>query len=437
MDKRYFNEQMETLSDSDLALLHQERFLGQVAYLYGNSPFYTAKFDKAGIAIGDIKTLDDIEKLPFTEKHELREAQKSQPPVGLHRACSEEDLIRLYSSSGTTGVPTYIGLTMSDIHEVQAEAIARVCWAGGVRPQSKLVNIPTAPFIADTFREGVERVGATHIPTGFNTDRVIAAFQYQGANALHATVSFWSYLLDEVEKKGIKPEELGLRTIVGGAEGGTKIVRPRIEESFSATVIEGMGMGEIACTIFGECVENRGNGMHYMAQGLVHVELISPETLETKEIEEGATGELVYTSLISKAMPLMRYRSRDNVRIVSTEKCVCGRTGFRIEVIGRTDNMLTILGVNVFPLAIRDVISTMKPRVSGAIEIQLEKPGPVVEPPLWVKVEAGDQPGDSVELKKYLEKLLRDRLIFRANVEIVDELPKYQYKTKMINNLYN
>lgn len=435
-ERNIFNEEMETLSGEALKELHQERFLKQFEYLYNNSPLYQEKFKEAGIGLDDIKSLDDIVKLPFTEKYELREAQKVMVPVGKHRACSEEDLSRVYSSSGTTGVPTYIGLTQSDIHNVQAEAIARMCWAGGLRPTSRIVNIPTAPFIADTFREGIEKTGATNVPVGFNVDRCIAAHQFQGADAMHGTVSFWSYFLDEVEKLGIDPKELGLRTIIGGAEGGAKLVRKRIEESFGATCVEGMGMGEMVCIVWGECVENRGNGMHYLTQGLVHVELIDPETLEAKPIETGATGELVYTALISQAMPLMRYRSRDNVRIVSTDKCICGRTGFRIEVIGRTDDMLTILGVNVFPLAIRDVVSGMKPAVSGAIEIQLEKPGPVVEPPLKIKVEIGKEPGDKAALKKKIETTIREKLIFRANVELVDELPKYQYKTQLINKLY-
>ncbi len=435
-ERNIFNPEMETLDSDGLRALHEERFLRQVKYVYDNSPLYREKFDQSDVQPDKIKNLDDIVKLPFTEKHELREAQKSSPPVGRHRACSEEDLMRVYSSSGTTGVPTYIGLTHHDIHNVHAEAIARVCWMGGVRPLSKVVNIPTAPFIADTFREGIERTGATNIPVGFNVDRCIAAYQYQGADALHATVSFWSYFLGEVEKKGIDPKSLGLRTIIGGAEGGAKLIRQRIEESFGATAIEGMGMGEMSCVIWGECVEDRGHGMHYTAQGNVHVELIDPVTLESKTIREGAEGELVYTALHSQAMPLLRYRSRDNVRILTTDKCVCGRTGCRIDVLGRTDDMLTILGVNVYPIAIRDVVSTMKPAVSGAIEIQLDKPGPVVEPPLKIKVEVGDNPGDKDALKKKLETTIREKLIFRANVELVDELPKYQYKTQLIKKLY-
>ncbi len=431
-----FNPEMETLSGDELYELHQNKFLSQFEYLYKNSKLYQEKFEKAGIHLEDITSLEDIVKLPFTEKYELRDAQKFNPPVGNHRACSEEQLSRVYSSSGTTGVPTYIGLTRDDIHNVQAEAIARVCWAGGIRPDSKVVNIPTAPFIADTFREGIEKTGATNIPTGFNVDRVIGAFQYQGADSLHATVSFWSYLLGEVKKLGLNPKELGIRNIIGGAEGGAKLLRPMIEESFGATVIEGMGMGEISCIIFGECLENRGHGMHYLTQGIIHVEMIDPKTLESIPIEEGATGELVYTALHSQAMPLMRYRSRDNVRILSTDKCICGRTGFRIEVLGRTDDMLTILGVNVYPLAIRDVVTKMKPRVSGAIEIQLEKPRPVVEPPLKIKVELGERPGDKEELKKQIETIIREKLIFRAKVELVEELPQYQYKTQLIKKLF-
>ena len=428
----FWNQKMETLSGDALRDIHQQKLLKQVDYVYHHSPFYRKKLEAAGIDPGKIKKLEDIVLLPFTEKKELRDAQMSNAPVGEHRACSIEDLSRVYSSSGTTGIPTYIGLTAHDIYSVQAEALARFCWAGGIRPGSIVVNIPTAPFIADTFREGIEKTGAVNVPTGFNTDRVISAFQYQKANAIHATISFWSYLLGEVEKKGLNPKELGLRTIIGGAEGGAKALRPRIEEGFGATATEGMGMGEMTCIVFGECVQNRGHGMHFLTQGLVHVELIDPETGQALDIKQGAQGELVYTALESQAMPLLRYRSRDHVRIVSTDTCVCGRTGFRIEVLGRTDDMLTILGVNVYPLAVMDVIETFKPRVTGKMEIQLDRPGPVVDPPLRIKVEYGPQVGDKAELKRQMERQIREKLIFQADIQLVDELPVYQYKRKMI-----
>jgi phenylacetate-CoA ligase len=222
---------------------------------------------------------------------------------------------------------------------------------------------------------------------------------------------------------------------VGGAEGGTRMIRAQVEESFGATVVEGMGMGEMACVIFGECMENRGNGMHYLGQDLVHVELIDPESSKQIDIKEGAKGELVYTALQSEAMPLVRYRSRDHIKVVSTDQCICGRTGFRIEVLGRTDDMLTVLGVNVYPLAVSDVVSTLKPRVSGEIEIQLEDPGPLVAPPLKIKVEVGEQPSDRGKLKILLENLIRDKLIFQAKVDLVDELPKYQYKKKLVRRM--
>jgi phenylacetate-CoA ligase len=435
-EKPFWNETSETLEESELLALHEEKLLKQFQYVLEWSPFYQEKFKEAGLVLSDIKSLDDIVKLPFTEKKELREAQMSRPPVGKHRACSIEKLARVYSSSGTTGIPTYIGLTAHDISNVHAEAIARFCWAGGIRPASVVINIPTAPFIADTFREGLEKAGAVHMPTGFNTDRVISAFRYQGANALHSTVSFWSYLLSEMEKRSVDPKDLGLRTIVGGAEGGTRLIRPRVEGSFGATVVEGMGMGEMACVVFGECVQNRGNGMHYLGQGLVHAEIINPETGEPTAIRKGVEGELVYTALELEAMPLLRYRSRDHVRVVSTDRCVCGRTGFRIEVLGRTDDMLTVLGVNVYPIAVSDVVSSLKPRVSGEIEIQLERPGPVVEPPLRIKVELGQAPGDVRDLKRLAEMVIREKLMFRADVELVDSLPRYEYKKKLIRKLY-
>ena len=434
-----FNEKLETLSGDALHDLHEKKFLSQFRYLCDHSKLYKEKFSEKGIQTGDINCLEDIVKLPFTQKHELREAQMVDVPVGKHRACTPEELSRVYSSSGTTGVPTYIGLTREDIYDIQAEAIARICWAGGIRPESRVVNIPTAPFIADTFREGIEKTGATNMPTGFNVDRVISAFKYQGADAMHATVSFWTYLLDELKRQDIDPATFGLKRIIGGAEGGTRLVRPLIEESFGATAIEGMGMGEVSCIVFGECQEDRGSGMHHLTQGLVHVELINPETCESIPIATGAQGELVYTALASRGMPLMRYRSRDNVRIVSTGTCVCGRTGFKIEVLGRTDDMLTILGVNVYPLAIREVVAMLKPAVSGHMEVLLENPGPVVEPPLKLRVETGDGVQNEAvkeKLKRQLETLIREKLIFRADVELVDELPRAQYKTQLIKKQY-
>lgn len=430
--REMWNEKMESATTDRLKEIHEDLLLRQIQYVADNSPFYREKYGKAGVKASQIKKIEDITVLPFTEKYELREAQGSNPPVGSHRACSVEDLSRVYSSSGTTGMPTYVGLTLSDIHNIHAESVARFCWAGGIRPDSVVVNIPTAPFIADTFREGIERAGAVHLPTGFNTDRVIAAFQYQGATALHATVSFWSYLLGEVENRGLDPRELGVRRIVGGAEGGAKIVRPRVEEGFGATAIEGMGMGEQSCVVFGECAENRGSGMHYLGQGLVHVEIIDPKSGRSLPIERGVAGELVYSGLIHQAMPLLRYRSRDQVKVLSTDRCRCGRGGFRIEVLGRTDDMLTVLGVNVYPLAVKDVISTFRPRLSGQMEIWLDAPGPVTPPPLRVRAELGENPGDLAELKKLVEHQIRAKLIVQARVELVEGLPQYQYKSKLI-----
>lgn len=433
--RHIWNEKMEAISQEELHHLHEEKLVKQVKYVYENSPMYQEKFKAVGLEPEDIKGLDELSKIPFTEKHELREAQLSRPPVGRHRACPVSDIVRVYSSSGTTGVPTYIGLTRHDV-EIHMELIARFCWAGGFRPDSIVVNTTTAPFIADMFREAIEKLGAVHIPTGFNTDRVIDAFRYQGANALHATPSFAIYLLEEIEKREIDPKELGLRTLIGGAEGGTGIIRPRVEQGFGASITEGMGMGELGCVIWSECRQNRGQGMHYTGQGLAHIELIDPDTGERLEIKDGATGELVYTGLEHECMPLIRYRSRDHVQIASTSKCECGRTGVRIKHLGRTDDMLTVLGVNVYPMAVKDVVSSFRPRVSGEIEIQLQKPGPVVEPPMKVNVELGEEPGDLSRLKAEIDRTLREKLVFRADVELVSELPRYAYKGKLVRKLY-
>ncbi len=430
----FWDESMETISQDEFHSLHQQKFLKQFKYVYENSDFYRDKYKQAGLELGDIGKLEDITKLPFTEKRELREAQLIQPPVGKHRACAISDVVRLYSSSGTTGIPTYLGLTQQDI-ETNVEVIARALWAAGFRPDSVVANIPTAPFIADLIGDAIEKIGSLHIPTGFHTDRVIAAFQFQGANALQSTVSYASFLVNEVQRRGIEPKELGLRTLFVGGEGGTGTVRARIEESFGASMCQGMGIGEISGAVWGECYQKK-EGMHYLGQGLVHVEIIDPDTGEQLEIKDGTRGEIVYTGLERQCMPLLRYRSRDHIEVVSASKCDCGRTGFRINVLGRTDDMLTVLGVNVYPVAVKDVVSTMSPRVSGEIEIQLESPGPQVEPPMKIKIELGEQPGDLAQLKTDIERLLREKLVFRAAVELVESLPRYEYKGKLVRKLY-
>jgi phenylacetate-CoA ligase len=434
----YWSSKQETLSAKEYRSVQEKAFLNELDYVWKNSAFYLQKFSETGLELNHIKGLDDLHKLPFTEKSELRDSQINHPPLGSHAAVPLENVLRVYSTSGTTGRPTYIGLTQHDI-KIWRESASRALWTGGFRPTS-IVPLIVAPYlIADSYTDAIENIGATCLPTGVGaTDRLIGAFQNVGANALLATSSFPMHFARSLKKRGLEPKSLGLKIILAGGEPGASIpaIRHKVEETFGCIFLEMMGNGDMAGEIWSECRHKRG--MHFIAQGIVHPELINPDTGEPLEIREGTQGELIYTSLERECMPLIRFRTRDHV-VVTQTACECGRTGFGIRCIGRTDDMLIVQGVNVYPSAVRDVVSSLVPDTTGAIEIQLNQQPPAGwEPPIHIKVEYGQETADLIQLKQKVEALIREKLIFRADVELVapNSLPKFEYKAKLVRKLY-
>ncbi|MFZ0452045.1 MAG: hypothetical protein WAL98_22660 [Desulfatiglandaceae bacterium] len=433
----YWNERVETLSPDKFHEVQEKALLKQLKYVWGKSTFYQKKFKEAGVELGDIRKLEDLSKLPFTEKAELRESQLSFPPLGSHMACSMKEVKRVYSTSGTTGRPTFIGVTKNDI-EVWREAACRAFWTGGFRPDT-IVPLVVAPFfIAASYADALETIG-TVVPIGVGaTDRLIGGFQNIGANAFLSTSSFPLHFAASLQKRGIDPKSLGIKYILAGGEPGAAIpsVREKVEEIFGCLFLEMMGNGDMCGQMWSECRYKRG--MHFVAQGIVHPEIIDPETGDVQEIKEGARGELVYTSLVRECIPLVRFRSRDHVEVTQTS-CECGRTGFGIRVFGRTDDMIIVQGVNVYPAAVRDTVASISPRTTGAIELQLHKAPPEGwSPPIHIKIEYGKEAGNLDQLKKEIEGLIREKLIFRADVELVpaDTLPKFEYKAKLVRKLY-
>ena len=217
------------------------------------------------------------------------------------------------------------------------------------------------------------------------------------------------------------------RIIVGGEPGGgEETFRGKLEAAFGARVYEIMGIGDIAASLWGECEAQAG--MHFSGEGIVHVELIDPDTGRTVELKDGATGELVYTHLRREAAPLLRFRSRDHVR-VWVSACSCGRTSHRVRCIGRTDDMLIVRGVNVFPTAVREVVARFQPRVTGAIQIRPRRRGVKQDPPLPVVVEGDASLGEAIA------KEIRNTLLFTAEVRLVkpQSLPRSDYKSKLVD----
>jgi phenylacetate-CoA ligase len=264
------------------------------------------------------------------------------------------------------------------------------------------------------------------------------AIQLLKATAMHCTPSYATYFADWVRREAkLDPRELGLKKLFCGAEPGAGIpaVRAKLQEDWGARVTEGLGNADMAPIIFSECSQQ--SGMHFNGQEYVLAEIIDPESGESLPIEKGVTGELVYTSLERECVPLLRFRTRDRVTVADTS-CPCSRTSFKLRCVGRTDDMLIVLGVNVFPSAVRDVVSSFHPRTTGEIQIVLDEPGPKVAPPLKVIAEHGTSLSGLADLKSEIEKKIKATLSIPSSVELVSPgtLPRYEMKGQLVKKAY-
>mgnify|MGYP001824401895 CR=1 FL=1 len=417
--------------------IDRESYRKQIRYLFENSAFYQQKLRQAGFDTPeDVGELDDIASLPFTEKDEIRKTQATSPPFGDHLACPPEDLRRVFSTSGTTGVPCYLGLTSDDI-DIYASNVARGYSAAGFRAGQRIVvGFNAGPFVAGAVYYGFDKIGCTVIPVGTgNTERLVTAIQKLGATGISCTPSYGLYLIDYCLKHDIDPRSLGLTNMITAGEpgGGDPLIRGRIEDAFGCKVRESMGIGDISLSTWAE--DDDGNGMHFMARGYAHVELIDPVSGEPKPWEDGAEGELVYTALKRDAMPLLRFRSRDHVVVYMTPN-PSGRTGPRIRCVGRTDDMLIVRGVNLFPSAVRSILKEFVPDVSGMLQIRPKEHGVLQTPPLPIVVELGehiDTPHEDLAVR--IKDEIRSRLLVTAHIQLVPygTVPRETYKAKLID----
>jgi len=431
-----YDKETETRSPEEQTRVDSQSYLRQMAYLIENSDFYRDKLGKAGIkSAKDIGGLEDIASLPFTEKDELRASQAEHPPFGNHLACKPEALRRVYSTSGTTGVPCFIGLTQNDI-EVYASNVARGYTSAGFSPQQRLaVGFNAGPFVAGAVYYGFDKMGCTVIPVGTgNTERLVRAIRMLGATGISCTPSYGLYMIDWCREHGIDTRKLGLENMITAGEpgGGDALIRARIEDAFGCRVRESMGIGDISLSAWAE--DEDGKGMHFSARGTAHVELIDPVSGKPLPWEHEAEGELVYTSLQREAMPLLRFRSRDHV-IVNMEPNPTGRTSPRIRCIGRTDDMLIVRGVNLFPTSIRSILHEFTPDVGEIYQIRPKKRSVSQEPPLPVMIELGEGVDKEPEgLRDKIQSEIRTRLLVTTDVRFVPygSLPRETYKYKLV-----
>ncbi len=432
-----YDPEVETRPVEEQYAIDRDSYTQQLGYLLENSTFYQQKLREAGIEnAADAGGLGDIAKLPFTEKDELRKTQADAPPFGDHLAAEPEALRRVFSTSGTTGVPCYLGLTSRDI-DVYATNVARGYTAAGFRRGQRIaVGFNAGPFVAGAVYYGFDKIGCTVIPVGTgNTERLMTAIQKLDATGVSCTPSYGLYMIDWCNERGIDTRSLGLRNMITAGEpgGGDPLVRGRIEEAFGCKVRESMGIGDISLSVWAE--DDDGQGMNFMARGVVHVELIDPASGDPIEWTDGAEGELVYTALQREAMPLLRFRSRDHV-VVNMQENPTGRTGPRIRCVGRTDDMLIVRGVNLFPSAIRSILNEFSPDVSGMLQVRPKEHGVLQTPPLPVVVElSGGFSGDASGLRERLKAEIRQRLLVTADVQLVPHgtVPRETYKSKLID----
>jgi phenylacetate-CoA ligase len=414
--------------DEQLAL-DDEAFREQLAYLLARSPFYREKLAGAP----DVG-LAEIAQLPLTDKSELKATATPESPFGAHFAADPSEVVRVYSTSGTTGTPTYLPVTAGDL-ENWVTGSARSYAASGVAPGQWIVSTYNAgPFVAGAALAAFERIGLRHIPVGTgNTERLLRAIELLRPEAVVLTPSYAAHLVETALERGLDLRESSVeRVLVAGEPGGGEhAFRGKLEEGWGARVTEAMGIGDIGPSLWGECEEREG--MHLGARGLVHAELIHPGTGEALELEDGAAGELVLTHLQHRAAPLLRFRTRDHVE-VRTSPCPCGRTGPRVRCVGRTDDMLIVRGVNVFPSAVREVVSAFAPDVSGHVLVRPQSPGVKQEPPLPVSVELARGANDDPLLAQAIRERIRAVLVVQTQVELVPwgSLQRSEYKSKLV-----
>jgi phenylacetate-CoA ligase len=429
--------EVETRSSADQFRLDDACFRGQMAYLIDRSPFYREKLANAGFATADaIGGLDRIAALPLTEKQEIRASCTADNPIGAHLAVSRDQLVRIYSTSGTTGTPSYIPLTRQDLDNWVTTS-ARSYSASGIAAGETIVSTYNAgPFVAGAALAAFDRLGMCHVPVGTgNTERLMTAIRLLKPTAAVMTPSYASYLIEWAAERGFDLVHSSVKRVLVAGEpgGGEPAMRARLEAGWGAKVTEAMGMGDIGVSLWGECEEQRG--MHLGARGFVHAELIDPDSGAALELADGARGELVLTHLRHQAAPLLRFRTRDHVE-VWTSPCPCGRKALRLRCIGRTDDMLIVRGVNVFPSAIREVVGAFSPAVSGAIMVRPAAAGVKQEPPLPIAVELakGGEPGAG--LADRIKERLRGALVFSAAVELVPfgTLERSEYKSKLVRH---
>jgi phenylacetate-CoA ligase len=425
----YWEAVRECMKREDLEQLQLERLQSTLSRVYMNVPFYKKKFDDLGIDPDDFRSLEDLRKLPFTTKDDLRNSY----PYGMF-AVPLREVVRIQASSGTTGMPTVVGYTKNDLKN-WSDLVARILTAGGVT-QNDIVQIAfdyglfTGAF---GLHYGAERLGASVIPiSSGDTRRQVKILQDFKTTALICTPTFALSIADTIIESGINVNALSLKYGLFGAEPWSEAMRLQLQEKLKIIATDNYGLSEVMGPgVAGECLER--NGLHINEDHFL-VEVVDPETLGP--VTAGKTGELVVTTLTKEAFPLIRFRTRDLTTLI-IEPCTCGRTFVRMgKVMGRTDDMIKIKGANVFPSQVEAVLS----EIEGAephYQIIVDRKGAVDELTVLVEVSESIFFDSMREQRKFIDLIaarLASELGITVEVKLVEgkSLERFEGKAKRV-----
>ncbi len=425
----YWEPDKECMQRDELEQLQLERLEATINRAYLNVPFYRKKFDELGIDPDQIRSLDDLRRLPFTTKDDLRDNY----PYGMF-AVPLREVVRIHASSGTTGTPTVVGYTRNDI-KTWSNLVARILTAGGVTKDDVVQIAFGYGLFTGGFglHYGAERIGASVIPiSSGNTKRQIKIMQDFKTTTLICTPSYALLLADTMYEMGINVNGLSLKYGLFGAEPWSESMRQEIQEKLKITATDNYGLSEVMGPgVAGECLQQKGlhiNEDHFL------VEIINPDTLEP--VKPGEVGELVITTLTKEAFPMIRYRTRDLTRLI-TEPCPCGRTFYRMsKVLGRTDDMLIVKGVNVFPSQIEAVLFEIE-GTEPHYQIVVDRKGHLDELTVLVEVSEEiffDEMKKQHELVDTIKKRLASELGISVEVKLVEKktLERFEGKAKRV-----
>lgn len=396
----YWDKQNETMDRAELKKKQLHLLKRTVDYVYRSVPYYREQFDRHGVHPDDLRTLEDIAKFPFTTKDALRENY----PFGLF-AVPKKDIVRVHASSGTTGKPIVVGYTREDL-DTWSELVARIAVLAGVTAEDTAQICFSYGLFTGGFglHYGLEKVGATVVPASAgNTEKQIMLIKDFGVTVLVGTPSYALYMAEVARDMGIDPASLPLKIGMFGGEPWTESMRAQIEEQLGIVATDNYGLSEIIGPgVAGECRERAG--MHINEDHFLY-EVIDPKTGEP--LPEGQEGELVFTTLTKQGFPVIRYRTKD-ISVVTTERCACGRTLARMrKVTGRTDDMLIIRGVNVFPSQIESVLMEVEEVAPHYLIVVDKKKGYLDDLEVHVELNRDKFTGSFRDLEAVEEKISR------------------------------